>query len=39
MEVVEQAPPDLVLLDLVMPHADGFELHQRLKAHPSIGSS
>ncbi|MBN1597035.1 MAG: response regulator [Bacteroidales bacterium] len=28
--------PDLLILDLMMPHIDGFQLLQRIKAEPSL---
>jgi len=32
---IEKAPPDLVLLDIVMPDLDGFEVCRQLRARPS----
>lgn len=32
MALCKQQPPDLILLDLQMPHLDGFEIMQRLKS-------
>lgn len=31
LELVEKTPPDLIVLDIVMPEIDGFEACQRLK--------
>ncbi len=35
LEVVRSTPPDVVLLDLMMPEMDGFETCRRLKSMPS----
>ncbi len=37
-ELARAAPPDLILSDLHMPGADGFEFVRRLKADPQLAS-
>jgi len=32
----EETRPDLLVLDLMMPHADGFEVCRRIRASPSL---
>lgn len=34
LEAVEEEPPDLILLDIMMPGMDGFEVCKRLKDDP-----
>jgi len=34
LEVAFHQAPDLILLDIMMPDMDGYEVCERLKAHP-----
>lgn len=37
LRLAQERPPDLVLLDVMMPDMDGFEVCRRLRAHPMLG--
>lgn len=37
LELARRAPPDLILLDVMMPEMDGHEVCRRLKADPATG--
>ncbi len=34
LDIVTEEPPDLVILDVLMPEMDGFEVAQKLRANP-----
>ncbi|WP_086489641.1 diguanylate cyclase domain-containing protein [Thioflexithrix psekupsensis] len=34
LQTVDYAPPDLILLDIMLPGVDGFEVSKRLKSNP-----
>lgn len=36
LRVVEQLRPQLILLDLMMPDLDGWEVYQRIKSNPEV---
>ena len=36
LEAIRRRPPDLVVTDVMMPHVDGFELVQRLRADDGL---
>ncbi len=35
LEIIESEPPDIVLLDVMMPEMDGFEVCHRIKENPA----
>src|SRR5690242_18346997 len=36
LQKVEAAPPDLILLDVMMPHIDGMEVARRVKSNTKL---
>lgn len=38
LEAVRQTPPDLILLDLMMPDMDGWDVYQQLRSDPVTSS-
>jgi two-component system response regulator VicR len=38
LQAIRQVKPDLVLLDLMMPDMDGWEVYQQMKADPELKS-
>ncbi|MBZ5565341.1 MAG: response regulator [Acidobacteriia bacterium] len=36
LQAAENSPPDLILLDIMMPEMDGFEVCRQLKANPKL---
>lgn len=36
LEQIEKSPPDLILLDVMMPGMDGYEVTQKIRQHPNL---
>lgn len=36
LHITRQAPPELILLDLILPHLDGYKVTRRLRRDPSL---
>lgn len=39
LQKVEKSPPDLILLDVMMPGIDGYEVTRRIRHHPELKKS
>lgn len=39
LQLVAQQPPDLILLDIMMPGMDGYEVASQLKGNPATANS
>ena len=38
LEMIQRERPDLILLDINIPHVDGLEIARRLKANPALAT-
>lgn len=38
LEKVKEEHPDLVILDIIMPHQDGFKVCEQIKADPALAA-
>ena len=39
LEIMQQSVPDLVLLDIMMPHIDGYETLKKIKEDPAFAKA